>query len=194
MVAALLELYPFSSLYIADLDAILQTDNNLATIRKLRQRFDKIDIWLDAGACHPSQVDMIVDLGLKCIIASERMESVTHYEQLIAKASDADTFLSLDFDLEGFMGPAKLFENPDIWPSKLLCMTLGRVGSYEGPDWVKLEELMAKSGQRKIYAAGGIRSPADLQQLEQCGVAGALVASALHDRKIVSSHIARSMK
>jgi uncharacterized protein related to proFAR isomerase len=42
---------------------------------------------------------------------------------------------------------------------------------------------------REIYAAGGVRNAADLLALKQAGVSGALIATALHERKIVRSDL-----
>jgi phosphoribosylformimino-5-aminoimidazole carboxamide ribotide isomerase len=37
---------------------------------------------------------------------------------------------------------------------------------------------------RRIYAAGGVRDAADLAALARAGIAGALVATALHDGRL----------
>ena len=36
----------------------------------------------------------------------------------------------------------------------------------------------------EVFAGGGVRDLADLGRLRQCGVAGVLVASALHDGRL----------
>jgi phosphoribosylformimino-5-aminoimidazole carboxamide ribotide isomerase len=72
-------------------------------------------------------------------------------------------------------------------------MTLAHVGSNLGPDHKKLEKVLRIAGTGKkanIYAAGGIRNMADVANLELIGVAGALVATALHNGSITSQDIA----
>jgi uncharacterized protein related to proFAR isomerase len=42
-----------------------------------------------------------------------------------------------------------------------------------------------------IYAAGGVRDAADLAAVRDAGIAGALVASCLHDGRLTGDDIAR---
>ena len=42
----------------------------------------------------------------------------------------------------------------------------------------------------KLYAAGGVRDRADLIALREAGIDGALIASALHDGRVVANDIA----
>ena len=68
-------------------------------------------------------------------------------------------------------------------------MTLARVGSGAGPDLGRLASIQSIAGGREIYAAGGVRNAADLSGLKQAGVAGALIATALHERRIVAADL-----
>jgi uncharacterized protein related to proFAR isomerase len=44
---------------------------------------------------------------------------------------------------------------------------------------------------KRIFAAGGVRDAADLDLLKRAGIAGALIASCLHDGRLRGSEIAR---
>lgn len=189
MADALLGLYPFDKLYIADLDAIQGKGDNQAVVEALRARHPGIELWLDAGANRPQQVETAVQLGTTCILASERQSSLEDYLQLQALAGSRSP-LSLDYAESGWLGPAALEQHPECWPERLICMTLGQVGSYGGPDYARLRELRARLPQHRIYAAGGLRNAADLEQLAQHGVTGVLVASALHDGKLAVEELA----
>jgi phosphoribosylformimino-5-aminoimidazole carboxamide ribotide isomerase len=70
-------------------------------------------------------------------------------------------------------------------------MTLARVGSGAGPDLERLAAVAAGAPGRLIYAAGGIRDAADLATLKRLGVAGALVATSLHDGRLTGRDIAQ---
>jgi phosphoribosylformimino-5-aminoimidazole carboxamide ribotide isomerase len=73
------------------------------------------------------------------------------------------------------------------WPRTVIVMMLDRVGSGLGPN---LELLRAvDAGGRDLYAAGGVRDANDLRGLAKAGIAGALVASSLHDGRITSSDL-----
>ena len=72
-------------------------------------------------------------------------------------------------------------------------MTLNKVGSHAGPDIARLQMLMQLNLARKkpanIFAAGGVRNLDDLLTLKQLGIAGALVASALHNGEITAQQL-----
>lgn len=188
---ALLELYPFKSLYIADLDNIQGLGSNMDKVATLRQRFPHIEFCLDAGVTHPQQLAAIRHLGMTCVIGSERLNTLQQLQQL--HNEDNTAVLSLDFGKQGLLGPPKLLGNPAFWPQRLICMSLAKVGSYEGADIEMLSDLLQLAGQRQVYAAGGIRDINDLQHLASLGVSGALVASALHDGKITAQQISNLM-
>src|SRR5204862_103111 len=98
----------------------------------------------------------------------------------------------IDFRGEGFVGPPALLQRVELWPRRLIAMTLARVGSGEGPDLDRLLSLQAVARGRKIHAAGGVRHLSDLGRLAAMGVAGVLVASALHDGSLGPAELERA--
>ena len=77
-------------------------------------------------------------------------------------------------------------------PRRVVAMTLARVGSGEGPDLLRLAAIKALAGpNRAVYAAGGVRDTGDLDALVTQGIAGALVATSLHDGRIEAATLAR---
>jgi phosphoribosylformimino-5-aminoimidazole carboxamide ribotide isomerase len=191
IVHALLELYPFKTLYIADLDAIGGHGSHHATIQSICVRYPQLGIWLDAGLQHPQHLQAWHDLPLDLVIGSERLISARQLEALARKLGPARMLLSLDFGSKGFIGAPEILNDASLWPARLIAMTLTRVGSEQGPDFDILGELVRRAGNRQIIAAGGIRGRHDLETLEQIGVTGALVASALHDGHLTTEHLAQ---
>lgn len=191
---ALFALYPFTTLYLADLDAIQRNGmDHLETAAALCSRFPQAEIWVDAGlntyaACRPW-----LDLGARCVIGSESQSDFVTALQLIDQLGRSHAVLSLDFAAAP-RGPTALFETAEQWPERVIAMTLARVGSYGGPDFRQLEEIKSRSADARLYAAGGIRDAADLGCLRAKGMAGALVASALHDRRLDRSQLAALMQ
>jgi phosphoribosylformimino-5-aminoimidazole carboxamide ribotide isomerase len=192
VVRALTELYPFKSLYIADLNAIQGIANNSAAISMLLRDFPQIDFWLDIGIANASSWPFPDAPNIRCVIGSETLSRLEQYLQLSLQLSANRPILSLDFNQNGFMGPDSLLQS-EHWPEALLCMTLTKVGSYEGPDFEKIAELSAMDRHRKVYAAGGVRHVEDLMRLQCSGATGALIASTLHDGKIDARQIAELM-
>ena len=196
VVGGLLALYPFETLYIADLDAIRATADHSECIALLRRHFAGLTLWVDAGIGNWTALELWRerDLG-HAVIGSESLADLGILERLRSEQlhnGHAKDFpiLSLDFRKREFLGPGKLLQAPMLWPERVIAMTLGRVGSEEGPDLERLQDLQQRAPGKRIYAAGGVRNGADLERLAQAGVAGVLVATALHDGRIGRNEIA----
>jgi phosphoribosylformimino-5-aminoimidazole carboxamide ribotide isomerase len=182
-------IYPFSSFYIADLDAIAGAGNNDAALTELRAEFPQSIFWVDNGLADRVSAERWLDAGLgHLVLGSETQRDEAVLSRL---AKDDRIILSLDYHGDDFVGPATLLSNVDAWPSRVIAMTLARVGSGMGPDWARLEAIKDAGHGRRVYAAGGIRDADDLVALARRGIAGALVASCLHNRTIVGAQIAR---
>ena len=178
--SGLMQLGPFQTLYIADLDAIRGRGDNFAALGRLREAFPGVELWIDNGAATLAAVEATRRYGVP-VIGSESQADAT----LVGARRDA--LLSLDFRGEAFQGPPELLSRPDLWPERVIVMTLHRVGGGTGPDLERLAAIRARADGRRLYAAGGVRDSADLAALKRAGAAGVLVASALHDGRIGQS-------
>lgn len=187
VVAGLLGLHPFATLYVADLDAILRRGDNFAALRRLRAAFPALRLWIDNGAADATACAAILDAGLGApVLGSESQRDGA----LIAAHQNSDrVVLSLDFRNEQFLGPDGLLEAPETWPGRVVVMTLARVGGEAGPDFDRLRAVRRIAGGRAVYAAGGVRDARDLAELETLGCAGVLVASALHDGRLSAADL-----
>ncbi len=190
---ALLELYPFQTLYIADLDAICGTGNNDSAIEAISQAHPTRTIWLDCGIGQMNARALHLGGNIKPVVGSENIVSLQDY-RAISYACQSKHVLSLDYSTTSAMGIAELHDSARFWPDDTICMTLNAVGSAEGADVQRLNEIMrlnkARKTPSKIYAAGGIRNSDDLQALANMRLAGVLVATALHNGKLSTSDIA----
>jgi phosphoribosylformimino-5-aminoimidazole carboxamide ribotide isomerase len=192
VVRSMLGLYPFKSLYIADLNAIQSMGNNFADVAGLLNTFPEVDFWMDAGLASADSWPFPHPANIRCILGSEALNSAEQYLLLASQLRAHRPILSLDFNRDGFLGAESLLQ-PGFWPQTVICMTLAKVGSYEGPDWDAITGLATIAPMQDIYAAGGIRDFDDLKRLVRTGVAGALIASALHDGKINARQLAELM-
>jgi HisA/HisF family protein len=185
----LLRLYPFGILYVADLDAIAGTGDNTGAVAQLRAEFPDLRLWVDNGIADRAAADRWLgsDLG-ELVLGSETQSDGALVRDL---AGHPHVVLSIDFRGEAFHGPAALLDDAAAWPDKVIVMTLARVGSGAGPDWERLWAIRDVARQRAIYAAGGVRDAADLAALRDGGIAGALVASCLHDGRLQAEAIRR---
>ncbi|HXZ16469.1 MAG TPA: HisA/HisF-related TIM barrel protein [Roseiarcus sp.] len=184
-----LALHPFTALYVADLDAILQRGDNLSAVRRLRAAFPALTLLIDNGAADAKALAAILeeDLGLAVLGSESQKDGAL----VAANRGSDEVALSLDFRNERFLGPAAILESPDAWPRRVIVMTLARIGGSAGPDFERLRAVQAIAGSRKVYASGGVRGPADLARLKTLGCAGVLVASALHDGRLSRADLRR---
>ncbi|WP_181702749.1 HisA/HisF-related TIM barrel protein [Chthonobacter albigriseus] len=183
--AGLMSVARFDALYIADLDAIEGRRGNLAAIAALAKRWPDVEIWLDDGLREASGLaERLAIPGLRPVIGTESQEDAA-----VLRAVGARGVLSLDFKGETYAGPPTLLD-PACWPEDVIVMTLGRVGTGGGPDLNRLRDIQG-AGARRVFAAGGVRGPADLETLKAMGVAGALVATALHAGTLTGDDVRR---
>jgi phosphoribosylformimino-5-aminoimidazole carboxamide ribotide isomerase len=174
VLSALLDLFPFDTLYIADLDAICGSDSNLELIHTLHLKYPEINFWVDNG---------LTDLGRLCgfarpVIGTESIVSCDELAHLLT--SLPSPILSLDYQDDRFKGPPGLDRQRDCWPDDIIVMSLSRVGTSTGPDLARLEQLLRLQPSLRLYAAGGVRDKQDLEQLRSIGTTGVLLSTALH--------------
>ena len=188
VVEALLELHPFDTLYVADLDAIAGEAAHDRELESLRRRFPALELWVDGGLASGTACAAWLARGLgDMVLGSESQDDNAVLAGLSASRLAERVVLSLDFQGEDFLGPADILDEPDLWPERVIVMTLGRVGGTSGPDLDRLAGLRDHQPRRRFYAAGGVRHADDLQRLAATGAAGALVASALHDGRLTAT-------
>jgi phosphoribosylformimino-5-aminoimidazole carboxamide ribotide isomerase len=185
----LLSVHAFTTFYLADLDAIEGTGDTAQALQRLRAAFPALTLWVDNGVADVAAAKRWLDAGLgHLVVGSESQKDMA----LVRHMADHDrVVLSLDFRGETFQGPPKLLDDVAAWPRRLIVMTLARVGSGAGPDLDRLCAIRDVAGGRDIYAAGGVRDGADLAALKRAGIAGALVATSLHDGRLRGSDIER---
>lgn len=181
-------LHPFSTFYIADLDAIEGNAPNRAAVDRLRAMKGPPELWVDAGIADEDRLAAaLASTGLHPVLGSESQRD----ENLLRRfRGHPNLILSLDFFAEGFRGPQSIFDDPALWPDRVIVMTLAKVGTAAGPDLARLAEIKARAGKREIIAAGGLRNMQDIGALASLGIAVALVATSLHDSTLTAQQLA----
>lgn len=177
-------LFPFRKVYVADLDGIEGRGRNTHLVPLLSQALPHTELWIDAGTGSRAPARAVLAAPVATlVVGSESLETVRVWQDIAAEAPTR-IVLSLDFRGGEFMGPEALLGDASLWPSRVIVMTLDRIGGDGGPNVTLLEGIAARAGSRRVYAAGGIRDRADLDRIQRAGAAGALVASVLHAQKI----------
>jgi phosphoribosylformimino-5-aminoimidazole carboxamide ribotide isomerase len=172
------------TLYMADLDAIQGGAPQIGVVQALIRSRPNLEVWADGGIVEAE--DASIWLGLPqvtVVVGSETLPSLASWEQVQANADSTRLVLSLDFGPDGrFRGPYELLRDPSLWPDRVVVMTLARVGAEAGPDWDILADIKDRRAGRSVFAAGGVRGLDDLFRLGAIGIAGALVATAIHQK------------
>jgi HisA/HisF family protein len=187
----LLGLAPFPIVYIADLDAIAGAGDHRAVLGKLAEANPGIAFWLDGGFTGLASARPALQPGIIPVFGSETLADDEALAAVHA-ALGADGFiLSLDYRGADFLGNPDIARRVELWPNRLILMTLDRVGTGGGPDIEGLRQLRRRAAPRTVFAAGGVRGESDIVALEEAGIAGALVATALHDGRLSPAVLAR---
>jgi HisA/HisF family protein len=180
-------------LYVADLDALMERPAQVAVLRALLQAMPGLELWLDAGFANRRAADALrLELGadgarVLPVFGSESLASREELAHCFGVDSDPGV-LSLDRRDGRRMDLAGCWDAPQLWPERVVVMTLERVGAGTGPDLQTLAEVRAKSPSTFMVGAGGIRNPADLEAASAAGAGAWLVASALHDGGLPAVH------
>lgn len=180
---------PFSTIYIADLDAILERQQNTALYKTLAEYFPQITFLLDAGIDSKISYQYFLDYpNIKPVIGSETLVDIAWLSDLSVQQK---SILSLDFQHGQFLGEQQLLQQPELWAENIIAMNIDHIGAQSGPDFELLGRLQLQAINSQIIAAGGVRSEQDLLDLELRGIERVLVASALHDGRITKGDLRR---
>jgi phosphoribosylformimino-5-aminoimidazole carboxamide ribotide isomerase len=173
-------------LYLADLDALQGAAPQVPVLRALLQAQPALELWLDAGfADAAAAATLLAELGplagrVVPVFGSESLRS----SAALPAALRGRVALSLDRRDGQPLDAAGCWQAPQLWPRRLIVMTLERVGADAGPDLETLAAVRRQAPRATLIGAGGIRHAADLAAAGQAGADAWLVASALHDGRL----------
>jgi HisA/HisF family protein len=177
-----------SRLYVADLDALTGGAAQADTLSDLLQALPALELWLDAGF---ADVAAAASLRERIGAPAARVVPVFGSESLRSLGALREAFapphagvLSLDRRGDQRLDPAGCWDHPELWPGRVIVMTLERVGADAGPDLDTLRAVRARAPKAEVVGAGGIRDAEDLSRAREAGAYAWLVASALHDGKL----------
>jgi phosphoribosylformimino-5-aminoimidazole carboxamide ribotide isomerase len=178
IVAGLLRLFPFRRLYVADLDSIERAGDHASTLAELADAWPELELWVDNGVSEAEDAHAwLAQCPGSLVMGSESQNST---DLVMSLRANPRVVLSLDFRNDTFQGPQSILVDADLWPSRVIVMTLAKVGSGAGPDLSRIQDIARQGAGRQVYAAGGIRDARDLRSAARAGATGALVATALH--------------
>ncbi len=186
-------------LYVADLDAILHHRPNLEIYRQLSQ--DGFSLLIDAGIRDLATAATVLKTGAHSIIAGlESIPNPALLQALVAQCGPKKILFSLDLQngrpLIGdgaWSGMSPLqFAQTAIQQGikRLIVLDLAQVGIAAGISTLELcAAIRSQNPDLELITGGGVRNRDDLQLLKNLRIDGVLIASALHDGRIVRSDL-----
>jgi phosphoribosylformimino-5-aminoimidazole carboxamide ribotide isomerase len=189
--------FDLTHLYLADLDAIAGTASAVAIYRNLQEH--GFTLWVDAGVRDVVDAQPLVGAGVAGIVVGlETVRGPQVLRQLIARFGEERIVFSLDMKDGRPLGDVALWQRPEgesiareaiaVGVRHLIVLDLARVGVGSGTGTGDLCRCLAIAHPEvELIAGGGVRDAADLRRLAECGVRAALVASALHDGRLVTA-------
>ena len=106
MVEALLQLYPFTRLYMADLDAIQALGSHHMVVADISARYPQLEIWLDAGFTNSQAIQGWQGSRIRPVLGTESLSDLPHYQQL-ARSCRQRHVLSVDFKAKQYIEPGR---------------------------------------------------------------------------------------
>jgi phosphoribosylformimino-5-aminoimidazole carboxamide ribotide isomerase len=185
------EHFDFNELYVADLDAIAGADPAFPIYADLRSA--RFRLWVDAGVRGVDQALRLAESSIEQIVVGlETISGPAALRDICRQLGPERFVFSLDLKAGRPLGD---WQSPDTWSiaqqaiacgiARLIVLDLERVGMGQGTGTEELcRRLVGAYPKLEVIAGGGIRDQGDIDRLAQCGVAGVLVASALHDGRI----------
>ena len=193
--------FGLSTLYVADLDAILNADPNVEVYERLKD--DGFELLIDAGLRNVFDAEAMLMAGAaKVIVGLETWPLLASLEMMLHKIGSERVIFSLDLK-SGH--PIRKFDDMisddpvDIGCAaiesgirELIVLDLAAVGVASGPTTLEIcQSLRDFAPKLKLITGGGVRSSDDLSTLRSAGIDGVLVASALHDGSISPDDLQR---
>ena len=134
----------------------------------------------------------ILNLG-DVVIGTETLPSISFVTKAVESFGSNKIIVSLDlmgnkvlsdFELDKLAEPMKfLRELEKRGVTQIIVLDLAKVGSNEGVNSSFLQEVI-RNIKARILVGGGVRDIEDLMELQDLGVSGVLVATALHKGNI----------
>jgi len=189
--------------YVADLNAIqgLGRTDHRNLIAALASR-EKMDVILDAGIPDVENAQEWIGNGVrKVVIGSETLCAWDALQDIPARIDRDRLIFSLDLNSGKIlsrchalaaMTPIEILKHLEHsgW-REVILLDLGRVGSGKGADCDLAAEAQASLPGLHLLIGGGVAKAEELTVLKSTGIAGVLVATALHkgliDRQCISS-------
>ncbi len=192
---------PCDEVYVADLDALEQTGDNVALLKALTGCVSGVQLLVDAGVRSVADALRLLEIGVgRVVVASETSAGPHHVAEIGREVGFDNVLCSLDLRARSVVwgDPASPMSTSDDALASLdaagirsaIILEMDRIGAETGVDSHFLAPLIRRHQRMEILIGGGVRDIQDLRILRDIGAAGALVATAIHRGTISGDDLA----
>jgi len=187
-------------IYVADLDALEGTGENLALVAALANHGGGVRLLVDAGVRSPADARRLLDIGVTRVVLASETSAGPHQLAEIGRAVGFENVVcSLDLRERSVVwgSPGSPVRTADDALTSLggsgvrfvIILEMDRIGAETGVDSHFLAPLILRHRAMEILIGGGVRDIQDLLILRDIGAGGVLVATALHRGTISSEDL-----
>lgn len=173
--------------YIADLDRLLHTGDNIELIKKISGLTRTI---VNIGVERIEDIEKCIEIAGTVILSTEAssLDLIEHasrrFPDKINVTVDIKEGRILTKDNKMKIRPEELIEKlNELRINDIIIIDLSKVGTGEGFDPGFLRNMVSLS-EHNILLGGGVKDMDDINSLKEIGVKGALVATGVHNGKI----------
>ena len=181
--------FSIKELYIADLDAIMFQKSAFSYLEEIIRQTD-LGIMLDAGIDYTTSAQELLKRGVaKVIIGTETLQSINNLQEILSVISPKNLIVSLDLKLGKILTKERELKSmapinavrrfEDLGIQELIILELTKVGSETGVMTEILRDIL-QTTSLSVITGGGAKTIKDLKVLQNAGVSGVLIATALH--------------
>ena len=183
-----------SYIYVADLDAIRSGTLSREVIQSLTEA--GFELLLDAGAFQYRQVELLLGLGVTDVVVgletlvdpSELKRAVDRFGERVVFSLDLKANWPLTADRSPWrdMPPNQIVDEAvQLGVQRMIVLDLHNVGRNAGLATLQLcRDIRRRHADVGVITGGGVRIRDDLAPLDEAGIEGVMIASALHDGRI----------
>lgn len=183
----------FTSLYLADLDAILKKSANFNIYKQIVGQTG-LDLMIDAGIADLKIAQKVLAADVpKIVVGSETLKSLDFLAQVVKAFGEDKIVVSIDLKQGKVLSVSETITQMDtlsfaqklgkLGIKQIILLDLDRVGTEHGINFNLLRTLIEKT-EVEVLVGGGIQSLKELKQLRELGVSGVLIATILHNGKL----------
>jgi len=128
------------------------------TLWRLAAATTSVAFWVDGGFTDLTAAEPLLRPGIVPVFGSETLAAPPRSRRFSPRSAPTAYVLSLDYRGGALLGGPEVERRVELWPSRLILMTLDRVGTGGGPDIAALRRLRERAAPRAVFAAGGVRA------------------------------------